>query len=222
MLKSNMRFTFSILIVTLLICGFAACKSETGSGEPADYHLTNADIILSQYNADRPEWDYAERTEGRVVILVRKNKIVIEHNPPDSVNEQRIFFLQTKEERADLEQVAFKKAEVLFLDKHLIVNALDVKKTLHFYVENEDKPAYLKDIKGLKSYAGYGLGLRKINLSGNRANVPFCACDHASTPPGNCKAGGVLDLKCASATEDGSCRVACSGQYYACCDRGFE
>jgi hypothetical protein len=221
MIAYSRRFGLPFLAILFLAYSMIGCKSEPGAEGPKDFHLVMADSIISQYNADRAEWDRTEMTIGDVEILVKENRIELRHLP-ESGNEFMAFFLQTENNKHGLEAGKLGRCEVIYMERNLLVNSLSSKRTLHFYLDKDPKPAFLKEIKGVKSYTGFGLGVRKIVHGSQPYQATYCACDQAATPPGNCKAGGVLDLKCATSNEFGSCRVTCTGQTYACCDRGFE
>ena len=144
--------------------------------------------------------------------------ILLEHM--DQFDPQLVYyFLQTKEMAKGLKSGTIEKAEVFYLDRHLLINSLESKQTYLFSVETDPVPDYLKGIEGVTPIAGYGLGARKVIIGAEKGTVPFCSCVPANYPIGYCKSNEMNPIYCVSSTEAGSCRVACSGQYYACCDR---
>ena len=200
---------------------FVSCKQDKTPSTPQDYHIKSPENILSQYNAGRPDWDWSVRTLGSVKITVSDTMILLEHL--DQFDPQIVYyFLQTKEKAKGLKSGTIEKAEVFYLDRHLLVNSLESKQTYLFSVETDPVPDYLKGIEGVTAFTGYGLGVRKIIIGAEKGTIPFCGCMPASYPIGNCKSNEMNPIFCVSATEAGSCRVACSGQYYACCDRKME
>ena len=207
--------SFFLLVTAILFCG---CKGDKTSTETQDYHIKSPENILSQYNAGRPDWDSSVRTLGSVKITVSDTMILLEHM--DQFDPQLVYyFLHTKEKAKGLKSGTIEKAEVFYLDRHLLVNSLESKQTYLFSVETDPVPDYLKGIEGVTAFTGYGLGARKITIGAEKGTIPFCGCMPADYPIGNCKSTEMNPLYCVSATEAGSCRVACSGQYYACCDR---
>jgi hypothetical protein len=218
--KRNSNFFLWYLGILCSASVTISCNSESG-GSNKDLHLAARDTIVRQYNADRPDWDQADWSEGKANMIVKEGRIVIEYEA-DNSTELAYYFFQTDDNDQGLKSDSLGRAEVIFMERNMVINSLQRKKTFLFTIDKGHEPAYLKELDGAKVYYGYGLGARKVIKGSPLENVPYCACDLASTPPGNCKAGGVLNLNCATANENGSCRVACSGQTYACCDRGFE
>jgi hypothetical protein len=220
MKKNNILFTIAFIPALFLLSVMSSCTS--GSADKADgqtdFRLAIADTIIQQYNALRPEWDLALSTVGNVTIVLNEDHIEIQHTG-ENAHELMSYFVLTGDNKHDLEASAFGRAEVIYLDRALIVNSLERRKTLFFHIETDNKPDYLKDIKGVKTYGGFGIGLRKINYGSQPDQPPYCGCQSANVPPANCKSGGVMDMTCASSNEHGSCRVSCSGQTYACCDK---
>lgn len=219
--KHNILFSLWCLAIVSSITLINGCKSEPGDTGPKDHHLATADSIVSQYNAGRPDWDRTVKMEGNVNIKVKEGRVSIDLEA-DNASEFMNYFFQTEHKEHGLKTDSFGRAEVIYLERMLIVNSLSKKKTLVFSIDLNKEPSFLKDLNDPKMYYGYGIGLRKITKGSAPEKAPYCACDQSSTPPGNCKSGGVLSLNCATSNVDGSCRVTCSGQTYACCDRGFE
>lgn len=219
--KHNILFSLWCLAIVSSITLINGCKSEPGDTGPKDHHLATADSIVSQYNAGRPDWDRTVKMEGNVIIKVKEGRVSIDLEA-DNASEFMNYFFQTEHKDHGLKTDSFGRAEVIYLERMLIVNSLSKKKTLVFSIDLNKEPSFLKDLNDPKMYYGYGIGLRKITKGSAPEKAPYCACDQSSTPPGNCKSGGVLSLNCATSNVDGSCRVTCSGQTYACCDRGFE
>ena len=213
-------FNLSLCAIAALVLVLAACKSES-AGKPdgqTDYRLTIADSIIAQYNAARPEWDAALSTVGQVTIVLHKDHIELQHIA-ENAQELMSYFLLTGDKKPELKEGVYGRAEVIYLDRTLIVNSLERRNTMYFYIETDNKANYLRDIKSVEVYGGYGLGLRKITYGSKADQPPFCGCQPSNVPPANCKSGGVMDMTCASSNEHGSCRVSCSGQTYACCDK---
>ena len=211
-----------ILVTVIALClpAFYGCKTEPKENTN-ELYLAHPDSIINMHNKSLPEWEWTTRTEGWVNIITKHKRIEIQH-VPEKGTEIISYFLQNEEENDKTDSLTIKRAEVIFLKRGLLVNSLMKKETLYFYLETDEIPSQIEDIGKVKSFKGFGLGERKIIL-GSQANLPpYCACDHASTPPGNCKAGQTMELSCASTNEYGSCKVTCTGQTYACCDRGFE
>jgi len=210
--------SFIVLTSTFLVFG---CKQEKKPSEPQDYHIKSPENILSQYNAGRPEWDASLRTLGTVKITVSDTMILLEHlNQYDP--ELVYYFLQVDEKPEKIKSGYIEKAEVFYLDRHLLVNSLESKMTYLFSVKTEPIPEYLKGIEGVTAFTGYGLGARKVTIGAEKGIIPFCGCVPAGYPIGNCKLNEMNPVNCVTATEAGSCRVVCSGQYYACCDRNMN
>jgi hypothetical protein len=200
---------------------FVSCKQDKTSSPPQDYHIKSPENILSQYNAGRPDWDWSVRTLGSVKITVSDTMILLEHH--DLFDPQVVYyFLQTDEKPKKLKSHTIENAEVFYLDRHLLVNSLENKMTYLFSVKTDPVPDYLKGIEDVTAFTGYGLGVRKIIIGAEKGIIPICACVPANYPIGYCKSNEMNPIYCVSATEAGSCRVACSGQYYACCDRQVE
>jgi hypothetical protein len=207
--------SFIKLTIILLVIG---CKGEKTPSIPQDYHIKSPENILSQYNAGRPDWDSSVRTLGSIKITVSDTMILLEHlNQYDP--ELVYYFLQMDEKPKKIKSCKIEKAEVFYLDRHLLVNSLESKQTYLFSVKTDPVPDYLKGIEGVTAFTGYGLGARKVTIGAENGKIPFCGCVPADYPIGNCKTNEMNPVYCVSASEAGSCRVACSGQYYACCDR---
>lgn len=174
-----------------------------------------ADTIISQYNADRPEWDRGMKLEGNIKIEASEFMITVTLNPLNS-NEIFSFFLQTESNKANLLSAPPGIAQVIYLDRHLIINYLDAKRIYYFKMKADKKPRYLEAIGDMTEYTGYGLGMRKA--TGNiLEGAPFCSCVLVGQK-GNCPTGGVDELNCGVTNNAGSCKITCSGQAYACCD----
>jgi hypothetical protein len=210
--------------VILFVFGLSMTNCKPEPPKPVkteDLYIKNPDSILSRHNEGRPEWDQATLTQGRVQLTVKEDRITISYvgvNATETVN----YFLQTEKTAHKLKSDYMARAEVLYLGRSLVVNSLVKKQTLYFHLDGEKIPEDIEDIGDVQSFSGYGLGIRSITHGMQPETVPYCACDHASTPPGNCKAGMNMDMSCAFANDNGGCKVICTGQYYACCDRGFE
>ena len=208
----------------LFVCGFMMTRCKPDPTKPVkteDLYIKNADSLLSRHNADMPQWDQASLTQGRLQLIVKEDRITISYvgfTATETVN----YFLQTEKKKHKLEDEYVDRAEVLYLGRSLLVNSLVKKQTLYFHLDGEEMPDDIKAIGDVQSFSGYGLGVRKITQGIQPETVPYCACDNVATPPGNCKAGMNMDMTCAFANENGGCKVVCTGQYYACCDRGFE
>lgn len=211
-MKKNILFCGFVF----LIIGFSFSNCKNGLGGSKDLHLVAADTILSQYNHARPEWDRAVKEEGMVTITTTKDLITIDV-VQDSSNEQISYFLQTDSTVTSSLSVPAGRAEVLYLDKHLIVNSLVTKQVLYFKLKAEKKPEYLEQIKNMKEYSGYGLGLRAVSRGFTLESAPFCTCVLASSVA-RCTSGGDGILSCGTGNNAGRCKVACSGASYACCD----
>lgn len=202
----------------LITISMVSCKSESGGKEPKDYHFPNAKDILSAYNADRPDWDKSEKTEGSIKIMVEDDIVYIEHDAYNSL-EIVTYYLQTQKKVRGLDPEQIEIAEVLYLDRNLIINSLKDKRRYHFALETDAKPDFLNGVTDVKTFVGYGLGLRKVNKGNNGENVRYCHCQFGDYPEALCPAGGSVSLDCRSTNEDGSCKVTCSGQTFACCDK---
>ena len=197
---------------------FIGCKQDKTPSVPQDYHIKSPENILNQYNAGRPDWDASVRTIGSIKITVSDTMILLEHH--DLFDPLIVYyFLQTDERQKKIKSGTIEKAEVFYMDRHLLINSLESKMTYLFSVKTDPVPDYLKSIEGVTAFTGYGLGARKIIIGAEHGTIPYCGCMPASYPIGNCKSNEMNPIYCVSATEAGSCRVACSGQYYACCDR---
>ncbi|MBK9982537.1 MAG: hypothetical protein IPP15_08940 [Saprospiraceae bacterium] len=211
MKKSILLFGFAFLMIAI---SFSNCSN--GPGHSKDLHLMTADTILSQYNHGRPEWDRAIKEEGMVTITTTKDLITIDV-VQDSSNESISYFLQTDSTVTSTLSVPAGRAEVLYLDKHLIVNSLDKKQVLYFKIKADKKPAYLDQIQNMQEYDGYGLGLRTVSRGFTLESAPLCTCILAGTAA-LCTSGGEGSLSCGTANNAGRCKVTCSGASHACCD----
>ena len=207
----NIFFTGVLLIAAI----FCSCDNEGGANK--DYHLMQADTIISQYNADRPNWDRAVRLEGKVKITSAKNLITIQLEP-DSSNEFFSYFLQIEEDETKSLNIPEGRAEVLYLERNLLVNSLDKKMVLSFKINSDKLPAYLENLGDVKEFVGYGLGLRKTEKGNSLEGGPLCSCIKTSGITMNCPNGGENEVSCGTGNTMGSCRVSCGGQAFACCD----
>jgi hypothetical protein len=220
MKNKNILFPLTLMTLLFLLTGLVACKSESKveSDGQTDFSLAIADSIVRHYNASRPEWDAALSTVGQVTIGLKEDHIELQHIG-ENVHEIMNYLLLTGDKKHKLEASVFGRAEVIYLDRAMLINSLERKQTLFFHIETDNTPEYVKDIKGIEVYGGYGLGLRKIAYGSQPDQAPYCGCQSSNVPPANCKSGGVMDMTCASSNEYGSCKVSCSGQTYACCDK---
>ncbi len=209
--KNILLYSFAFLMIAF---SFSNCSN--GPGHSKDLHLMTADTILSQYNHGRPEWDRAVKEEGMVTITTTKDLITIDL-VQDSSNESISYFLQTDSTVTSTLSVPAGRAEVLYLDKHLIVNSLVTKQVLYFKIKTDKKPEYLNQIKDMQEFAGYGLGLRAVSRGFTLESAPLCSCILAGTGTG-CTSGGEGILSCGTGNNAGRCKVTCSGASYACCD----
>lgn len=220
MIVNNITFFFFCIALSVGATTLFSCKPEQVP-QTKDLYIPNADSILSRHNAQMPEWDQANMTHGTAEILIREGNLIVIH-VPEQGNETMYYALQTENKKHNIEHEKINRAEVIFLGRSLIVNSLLKKQTLYFHLETDPIPDDVKAIGKVKSFKGFGIGVRKIPLGSPGDKAPYCACDHSYTPPGNCKAGQNMDMNCASGNEYGSCKVTCVGQTYACCDRGFD
>ena len=212
------RTILSIYIVSVILLAIGGCKNEKSVPEPKDYHIQHPENILNAYNAGRPDWDMAIRSIGSVKIDVR-DSVVILHHVPTFEPEVHYYFLQVKQKVTTVEPGYIEKAEIFYMDRNLLVNSLESKKTYLFSIESDPLPEYLKGIKGAISVEGFGIGVRKYFIGAEGGQVPFCYCVSPDFPTGNCKTGKeVGPVNCTSAIETGACRVSCGSQYFACCD----
>jgi len=208
-------------VIALYLPALYSCKPEKPKDNTNELYLAHADSIIKMHNASLPEWEWATKTDGWVRIITKNNRIEIQHIPEQGT-EIISYFLQHEEAKQKADTMIIHRVEVIFLGRGLLVNSLMKKETMYYYLESDKIPSLIKDIGNVKFFKGFGLGERKIIQGSQADQPPYCACDHSYTPPGNCKAGQNMELNCASANEYGSCRVICTGQTYACCDRGFE
>ena len=209
------------LIGLFFVLIFISCKDGQGTKSNADFHLVNADSILSQYNAVRENWDWSYRVEGDVNITVKDSMISMEF--VSGGGDQFItYFLQTSGKERRLKTGPFGKSEVLFLDRNLIINSLEREKTLFFSIGVDPEPGYLKSMHRVDHYKGIGLGVRMVNKTGANQNVPYCSCEPVGSPEDLCSSGGSGSLSCSTSNSEGSCRVSCSGQTFACCESKSE
>jgi hypothetical protein len=208
------KVLFSFLVFGII--SVSACKSESEKSGNGDYHMAALHEILAAYNAEKPDWDRAEKTEGPVKILVEKDMVYIEHDGYNSV-EIVTYFLQTEKKVRGLKSGSIEIAEVLFMESNLIVNSIKDNRTLHFALNHAAHPGYLPALKEAKTYTGFGLGFRKVNKGSFPENVSSCQCEKAGNFDSLCPSGGSMFLDCRSANEYGACRVTCSGQTFACC-----
>lgn len=149
-----MRFTLSLLSVLILF----SCKNETSVKEGTqDYHLPNAKAIVEAINAERPDWDQFEKTEGPVDIRVDDDKIVLTH---DAYNSTAIvtYYLFTEDKVKKLKSGRIDITEVLYLEKSLIVNSITDKNTLFFTLDTDPSPDYLSEMKDVQKFMGHEIG----------------------------------------------------------------
>ncbi|MEP6795077.1 MAG: hypothetical protein ABJB16_12170 [Saprospiraceae bacterium] len=212
-----MRKLHAFYPFVFLLIGTLLMRCSNGPDEIKDFHLVTADSIIGQYNAGRAEWDRGQKIEGNVTITATKYLTTIDVEP-DSSHHVFSFFLQVENNEANLLSVAPGRAEVIYLDRDLIVNSLVTKRILYFKMKSDKKPSYLEGLKDMKEYAGYGLGMRKVAKGYKIESAPFCSCISVDTKGWNCPSGGEGALSCGVGNDVGNCRINCSGQTFACCD----
>ncbi|HZV70216.1 MAG TPA: hypothetical protein VFG10_11760 [Saprospiraceae bacterium] len=210
---NKIRYCFFLLLISVT---WLNCTNEA-----KDLHLVQADEIMSQYNAGRSAWDQGISLEGNVTITATKYLTTIDIEP-DSSNVAYSFFLQTENNEANLLAVAPGRAELLYLDPHIIVNSLVTPGILYFKLESDKKPSYLEVLQNMKEYTGYGLGMRKVEKGHAMENSPFCSCITGDGKESNCSSGGEGALSCGTGNNAGTCKITCSGQTIACCDSRSE
>ncbi len=214
---SSMRFT--LLVLSLLF--FFSCKNASTSDGTQDFHLPNASAIVEAVNAERPDWDQFEKTEGPVDIRVDDNKIVLTH---DAYNSSAIvtYYLFTEEKAKKIKTGRIDIAEVIYLEQSLIVNSITDKNTLFFTVNTHPSPDYLDEMDGVRKFMGHGLSERKVKKGMQSSSAFYCGCAPAGYPEGACLYSNALSIDCHAYNEHGSCRVYCTGQYYGCCGKRSE
>ena len=111
---------------------------------------------------------------------------------------------------------------LLYLEKSLIVNSITDKNTLFFTLHTDPSPEYLSNVKGVQKFMGHGLGARKVKKGMQSSNAFYCDCAPAGYPEGGCPYSNALSIDCNAYNEHGSCRVYCTGQYFACCGKRSE
>lgn len=217
-MKRNFKINLfcSVLLMLAALTG-NGCKNEKSSSEPQDYHIKSPENILTQYNTGRPEWDMSNRAIGTVKIEV-KDSVVIINFIPQFETEIHLYFLQVNSRAKEVDAGMIEKAEVFYMDRHLLVNSLVSKKTYLFSVMTDPIPDYLKGIEGVTNVSGYGLGIRKFAIGVEGIEVPTCNCVPSGYPMGNCQTTELNAVNCVTANGAGSCKVTCGGQYFACCD----
>jgi hypothetical protein len=206
------------VVIFMFVSLFFSCQNGAGKSGPRDYHMAVMDSISVAYNAQKEEWDRSIITVGNVNITVMDSMVYIEHDPENG-DQEITYFLQTEKREGHVKPGLFGKAEVLFMDRNLIVNSLEKEKTYMFSIKVDPDPNYVKKIEDLKQYKGIGLGVRKVFKSSQTKNAPTCSCEIAGSQNVNCATGGSESLSCSSTNDDGSCRISCSGQRFACCGR---
>jgi len=206
-------FAFAFLMIAF---SFSNCTNESGHSKAL--RLMVGDTILSHYNQGRAEWDRGVKEEGMVTITSTKNIINIAV-AADSSFETNSYFLQTDSTVTSSLSFPAGRAEIIYMDKHLIVNSLERKEVLYFKIKSDKKPAYLEQIKNMKEFAGYGLGLRSVSTGFAMESAPLCTCVLTGTPA-ICTTGGdgAGLLSCGTGNNAGRCKIACSGASYACCN----
>jgi hypothetical protein len=212
----QMAITISVLCVLSY-----ACKTDSGDEGQTDFHLPNSEAIVNAYNSERPDWDRTEKTEGPVDILIEDNLISITHDAYAS-SDIVTYYLQTDAKTTKLKSGRIEIAEVIYLEKSLIVNSITDKNTLFFSVNTDPSPEYLKSMRGVKTFLGYGLGARRIIKGMRSVDAFYCDCAPAGYPEGACPRSNSLSINCSAANEHGSCRVYCTGQTFACCGKRGE
>ena len=195
----------------------SGCKNEKPAEESKDYHIKNPENILNGFNKGRADWDQSNRSVGSVTFDVRDSVIIL-HHIPTFEPEVQYYFLQINQKTELVESGHIEKTEIFFLDRHILFNSLESKKTFLFSIESDSIPDYLKDIGDVIRIKGYGLGVRKFNIGAEGSAVPFCNCVPPNFPTANCKMNEMSPIRCATSTETGSCKVSCGSQYFACCD----
>ncbi len=208
-------FTFIIVMLTIAM---SSCNSESKDDGQQDYRLTASASILSEVNANRPNWNIAEKTEGPVDIIVEDSLISIRHDAYAS-EEIVTYYLQTDKKIKKLKSSRIEIAEVIYLEKSLIVNSITDKNTLFFSLNTVSSPDYLETMKGVKTYLGFGLAARKVTKGMLSVNAYYCDCVPAGYPEGGCPKSDALSLDCTASNEHGSCKVFCTGQTFACCGK---
>lgn len=211
----------SPITILMLLVFNSGCKNDSGGNGQTDFRLSNTETILTAYNSDRPDWDKSEKTEGPVDILVEDNLISITH---DAYASDAIvtYYLQTDSKAKNLKSGHIEIAEVIYLERSLIVNSVTDKNTLFFSVDTDPSPDYLKSMKGVKTFLGYGLGARRIIKGMRSVDAFYCDCVPAGYPEGACPSSNSLSLNCITSNEHGNCRVVCTGQTFACCGKRGE
>ena len=217
-MKNHFHLLFSMWLFISFFQG--SCK-DSGKEEVSDFHLTNADSILSQFNSKREPKDWIVKTEGKVNIKVEDKIVYLEHSPENGEVFMTYFF-QSFNEAHDLKSDSFGRAEILFLKRNLIINSLERNQTLLFSLMEDAPPVYLADLQTTKKYIGFGLGLRKINKGSTSEYVPLCGCEPNGSPYDHCVSGGDGALSCGTGNLDGSCEVSCAGENFACCNKKME
>ena len=225
-MKQHPFTTLGVAVISLILTqGFIGCKPEPGkvteTETPKDLHFPLTDTIVNAFNAGRPSYDLAQKTVGNVEIVIKDDRIVLEH-VADAANELYAYYLQVDKRESKLDPGKIGRCEVISTERQLIVNSLTSPRTMLFYVASDGLPWYAKEIKDLTSYGGYGLGLRKITLGSPADKAPYCKCVYPDTYAFHCNAGGSENINCATSNLDGSCRVSCNNKTYACCDMGQE
>jgi len=222
--KQNLKIIHNILLVGILISGLSlfSCKDGNSSSETIGGHLLKLDTIRNHYNAKLEQRDWSTITEGKVNIVVKDDRIIIDHFPVEGP-ELITYFLQTATKDYDIKTDSLGRAEVLYLGRNLIVHAFKENKSLVFTVGGDKYPAYLSDFTDIKHYIGFGLGVRKFERGGLHDNVPYCLCKPMGSPSSDCTMGGDGGAHgCGTGTPDGSCEVYCSTNAFACCDTSIR
>jgi hypothetical protein len=215
-----LHMPLAITLCMLFLLSYA-CKTDSGESGQSDYRLPNSAAILNEYNSERPDWDKSEKTEGPVDILVEDNLISITHDAYASSNIVT-YYLQTDSKAKKLKSGHIEIAEVIYLEKSLIVNSVTDKNTMFFSVNSSLSPQYFKSTKGVKTFFGYGLGVRRVIKGMRSVDAYYCDCAPAGYPEGACPSSNSLSITCTASNEHGSCKVYCTGQTFACCGKRGE
>lgn len=216
------RFDYNFFwVIVMIMLGFASCKNETVQSGPKDRHLVLADTILNVYNSDRQPYDLGMFNLGPANIVVTENKVVIEQFVA-TANETMSYFMQTDEKLKAVKSGPIGNSQIIFTERYILVNSLEQDLRYLFTINSDAVPWFEKQVEGLKTYNGYGIGVRKVMLGSPPDKAPYCKCLYPDTYAFVCNAGGSEQIQCGTANDNGACKVSCNNKTYPCCDMGQE
>ena len=222
----------NLILFFTLSCGliFISCSKETTSTE---FKIENAAEIIQQFNANKFDHRKGELIEGSVYIRTAKDNRVLAFVKSKSLkNDIIVYQLQTDGLVNGEFEEKFTNAQVLFLRKNLVINAVDRNSRYLLKLSDANEPAELNEratvIEGfglarfeLKDFSSNNTSLRD-NPYGNPGDPPIaegCTCESILDTDEACDSGGIGASSCSGAygPNGTNCSVDCTGTTNACC-----